>query len=78
VTSKIPFNVKASIPIEGTFAQWNETLIFTSTDASTGSLDIKIQADSVHRGSEHKDNRLKGDNCFDVKKYPYITFQSSK
>jgi polyisoprenoid-binding protein YceI len=78
VASKIMFNVKASIPIEGTFEKWNATLTFTSTDPSTGSLDIRIQANSVNTGSKHKNNRLKGDDCFDVKKYPYITFQSTK
>jgi polyisoprenoid-binding protein YceI len=78
VVSKVRFNVKASIPMEGTFEKWDATLAFTSTDVSTGSLDIKIQADSVNTGSKSKDNKLKGDRCFDVKEHPYITFQSSK
>jgi polyisoprenoid-binding protein YceI len=78
VASKIMFNVKASIPIEGTFEKWNATLVFTSTDPSTGSLDIQIQAASVNTGSKHKNNRLKGDDCFDVKRYPRITFHSTK
>jgi polyisoprenoid-binding protein YceI len=70
--------VKASIPIEGTFEKWDATLAFTSNDPSTGSLDIKIQADSVSTGSDGKDNRLKGEECFDVKEHPYITFRSAK
>ena len=78
VMSTIAFHVKASIPIEGTFEAWNATLAFTSPEASTGSLDIKIQADSVNTGSKSKDKKLKGDECFDVKQYPYITFQSTK
>jgi polyisoprenoid-binding protein YceI len=78
VVSKIRFNVKASIPMEGTFEKWDATLVFTSTDVSTGSLDIKIQADSVNTGNKTKDNKLKGDRCFDVRDHPYITFQSSK
>jgi polyisoprenoid-binding protein YceI len=78
VLSKITFHVKASIPIEGTFEKWNAALAFTSSDASTGSLDIKIQADSVNTGSRAKDDRLKGEDCFDVKKYPFITFRSAK
>jgi polyisoprenoid-binding protein YceI len=77
VMSKIEFNVKASIPIEGFFEKWDATLAFTSTDVATGALDIKIQADSVNTGSKAKDNRLKGKNCFDVKEHPYITFQST-
>lgn len=78
IESKIEFNVKASIPLEGTFEKWDATLAFTSTDVATGTLDIKIQADSVNTGSKSKDNRLKGDSCFDVKHHPYVTFQSSK
>lgn len=76
--SKISFYVKASVSLKGTFDNWNATLAFTSPDASTGVLDIKIQADSVNTGSKSKDKRLKGDECFNVGKYPYITFHSTK
>ena len=78
VVSKITFYVKASVKLEGTFDKWDATLVFTSTDASTGVLDIKVQADSVHTGSTSKDNKLKGEHCFDVKHKPYITFHSTK
>lgn len=44
VMSKITFYVKASVALAGTFDKWDATLVFTSTDASTGVLDIKIQA----------------------------------
>ena len=78
VVSKITFYVKSSVKLEGTFDKWDATLVFTSTDASTGVLDIKIQADSVDTGSKSKDNKLKGEHCFDVEKDPYITFHSTK
>ena len=78
VVSKVTFYVKASVELEGTFDKWDGTLVFTSTDASTGVLDIKVQADSVHTGSTSKDNKLKGEHCFDVKHNPYITFHSTK
>ena len=48
--SKITFYVKSSVKLEGTFDKWDATLVFTSTDASTGVLDIKIQVDSVNTG----------------------------
>jgi hypothetical protein len=60
VASKVTFYVKASVKLEGTFDKWDATLVFTSTDASTGVLDIKIQADSVHTGSTSKDNQTEG------------------
>ena len=78
VMSKITFYVKASVRLEGTFKKWDATLVFSSTDASTGILDIKIQADSVDTGSKSKDKKLDGEHCFDVEKHPYITFHSTK
>jgi polyisoprenoid-binding protein YceI len=78
VVSKVTFYVKASVQLEGTFDKWDAMLVFTSTDASTGVLDIKVRADSVHTGSIFKDHTLKGKHCFDVKNHPYITFHSTK
>jgi len=78
VQSAIRFGVKASVSIEGTFDKWNATLTFTSPDIGTGVLDVKIQADSVNTGSGFKDDELKGEKFFDVKKDPYITFHSKR
>jgi polyisoprenoid-binding protein YceI len=78
VESTIKFGVKASVPIEGVFDKWNATLTFTSTELSTGVLDIKIQADSVNTGSGLKNDKLKGKDFFDVKQDPLITFRSTK
>jgi polyisoprenoid-binding protein YceI len=44
--SAIRFAVKASVALDGTFDKWNATMTFTSTDASTGVLDVKIDADT--------------------------------
>jgi polyisoprenoid-binding protein YceI len=78
MVSKVTFYVKASVKLEGTFEKWDATLVFTSTDASTGVLDIKVQADSVNTGSKSKDDKLKGKHCFDVEHNPYVTFHSTK
>jgi polyisoprenoid-binding protein YceI len=76
--SSIKFNVKASVPIGGTFDQWNATLTFTSTDVTTGVLDVEIQAASVDTGSGMKDSKLKSSDFFDVDNNPLITFKSTK
>ena len=76
--SSVHFAVKASVSVEGTFDQWDATLTFTSTDVSTGVLDVKIAADSVNTGSGMKNGKLKGKDFFDVKQNPYITFHSTK
>ena len=78
IESKIKFDVEASVAIEGTFKKWDATLTFTSTNAESATLDIKIQADSVDTGSGMKDGKLKSDDFFDVKNNPYITFKSTK
>jgi polyisoprenoid-binding protein YceI len=70
--------VKPSVPIEGNFDQWDATLTFSSTDATSGVLDIKIQAATVNTGSGMKDDKLRGKDFFDVKQDPLITFHSTK
>jgi polyisoprenoid-binding protein YceI len=75
--SSIKFNVKASVAIGGTFDNWNATLTFTSTDVTTGVLDVEIQAATVDTGSGMKDSKLKGPDFFDAANNPLITFKST-
>ena len=76
--SSIKFSVKASVAINGTFDKWDAALTFTSTDVTTGVLNIKVQADSINTGSGMKDDELKGKDFFNVKEDPSITFLSKK
>jgi polyisoprenoid-binding protein YceI len=78
VQSSMKFNVKASVPISGTFDQWNATLTFASTDVASGVLDVEIQAASVDTGSSLKDGKLKSADFFDVANNPLISFKSTK
>ena len=75
--STVKFFVSASMSVSGTFDKWNATLTFASNDASTGVLDIKIQAASVDTGSGLKDSTLKGEDFFDVANSPTISFHST-
>ena len=70
--------MKASVAIEGNFDKWDATLTFSSTDATSGVLDIKIQAATVNTGSGMKDDKLRSKDFFDVKQDPLITFHSTK
>ena len=76
--SSIGFNVKASVSIAGKFDKWNAKLTFTSTDVTTGVLDIEAQAASVDTGSGMKDGKLKGKDFFDAENNPLISFKSTK
>ena len=76
--SSVQFSVKASVAISGKFDKWESTLTYPSTDATSGVLDIKINADSVNTGSGMKDDKLRGKDFFNAKDDPYITFHSTK
>ena len=76
--SSVQFSVKASVPIAGKFDKWDATLTYPSTDATSGVLDIKIQAATVNTGSGMKDDKLRSKDFFDVKQDPTITFHSTK
>jgi polyisoprenoid-binding protein YceI len=76
--STITFHVKASVDLTGKFEKWTATLKFASPEASTGVLDVKIQAASVNTGSGMKDGKLKSKDFFNVEQDPLITFHSTK
>lgn len=76
--SAIHFSVKASAPVDGTFDKWDATLTFTSPDAASGVLEIKIQAASVNTGSGVKNRKLKGKDFFNAHRDPWISFRSKK
>jgi polyisoprenoid-binding protein YceI len=76
--SSIRFAVKASVAIAGTFDHWDAALAFTSLDPATGVLDVKIQAASVDTGSGMKNGKLRGNDFFNAKQDPFITFRSNR
>jgi polyisoprenoid-binding protein YceI len=76
--SSARFAVKGTIDIHGTFDQWEAAMTFTSTDPTTGVVEMKIHTASVKTGSGTKDKKLKGKDFFDVEEYPLATFRSTK
>jgi polyisoprenoid-binding protein YceI len=76
--SAIKFYVKASVALVGKFDKWDASLKFTSSDVTTGILDIKIAAATVNTGSGMKDSKLKSKDFFNVEQDPTIEFRSTK
>ena len=76
--SSVEFSVKASVALEGKFDKWEATVTFSSTDVTTGVMDMKIYAASVNTGSGMKDDKLRSKDFFNTKDDPYITFHSDK
>jgi polyisoprenoid-binding protein YceI len=54
------------------FDKWDAKLTFTSTDETTGVLEIKIEAASVDTGSGFKNGKLKSKDFFNVDENPFI------
>ena len=76
--SAIKFYVKASVALTGTFEKWDASLAFTSSDVTTGILDIKIRAATVNTGSGIKNDKLRSKDFFNAEQDPFITFRSTK
>ena len=77
-SSSVKFFVKASVSLTGQFEKWDATLVCATPDATSCSLALNVQADSVNSGSGMKDGKLKSKDFFDVKENPLITFKSTK
>jgi polyisoprenoid-binding protein YceI len=46
------------VSIVGKFSRWDARLTFTSSELSTGDLDVKIQAASADAGSGTKNGKI--------------------
>jgi len=62
----------------GNFDKWTATLTFSSRDATTGVLDVQIQAASLRAESGTVSDMLKGKNFLDVEQDPVISFKTNK
>ncbi len=75
--SEVKFTVKNfGINTPGTFKGLKGNIQFNSSDISSASFNVSIDANTVNTGIDMRDNHLKGEDYFDAEKYPTITFQS--
>ena len=52
--------------------------VVLDTAAKTGSLDAKIDTASINMGGEKLEKHLRGEDFFNVEKFPAMTYKSSK
>lgn len=64
--------------VNGSFRAVSGKVVIDETDLSKSSVEAKIPVSSVDTGIEDRDNHLRGTDFFDVAKYPYMTFTSTK
>lgn len=63
---------------QGTFVDWSGTLMVDTDEPAASSLDVSIEASSLHTGFADRDTHLKTADFFEVETYPAITFTSTE
>lgn len=78
--SKIGFSVKHMMVANtrGQFAKYGGTIFIDEKDPSKTVIDVAIDTDSIDTGDKKRDDHLRGPDFFDAKKWPKMTFKSTK
>ncbi|HEX8657449.1 MAG TPA: YceI family protein [Hymenobacter sp.] len=62
---------------EGTFSGLTGTVAYDPADLATATMRVAVDATTIKTGNSLKDKHARGENWFDVAKYPKIYFQST-
>ena len=62
--------------VRGNFTTFEGTIRFDPANPEAGSVSFAIDAASIDTGNERRDGHLRGEDFFDVEKFPKITFDS--
>ncbi len=64
--------------VRGQFSSMKGTITFDPADQSRAAVDVVIEVASVNTGNKKRDDHLLTGDFFDEKKYPTITFKSTR
>jgi polyisoprenoid-binding protein YceI len=77
--SKVSFVIKNfGVKTNGVFTGLSGMINFDPANATKGSIDVSLDANSVNTSNKSRDGHLRKDEYFDVAKYPRISFKTSK
>lgn len=77
--SEVKFKIKNfGVSVAGNFTGLKGKIIFFPDSLSASSFDVDIDANTINTGIDQRDNHLRQEEYFDVKKYPAIHFTSTK
>lgn len=78
--TSVGFSVKHMVisTVRGSFTDFEGEITYEEKDLSRWSVKGKISVESINTNNADRDKHLKSPDFFDVKKYPYITFESKK
>jgi len=62
----------------GAFSDFKGTIDYDPANPAAFAADVTVDAKSIDTANENRDNHLRGEDFFDVEKYPSITFQNAK
>ncbi|NEB12575.1 YceI family protein [Streptomyces coelicoflavus] len=78
--SRIGFSVRHAMvtTVRGAFTDYDSRLYFDGSDPSGSRAEIVMRVASVDTGVEQRDAHLVGKDFFDVRRYPEMTFRSTR
>lgn len=78
--SSLNFNIAHSgiSIVNGKFLDYTGDLTINGEAFETASINFTVEVKSVNTNVEMRDNHLRSADFFDVEKYPYMTFKSTK
>ncbi len=78
--SQVGFSVKHLMVtnVKGDFKKFDGKFNYDSAKKEVKDIDVSIDTESIETGVPDRDAHLKGNDFFDAKKYPKITFKSQK
>jgi polyisoprenoid-binding protein YceI len=78
--SRVGFSVSHMVvsSVTGRFKQYTGTVALDEANPTKSQVDITIKAESIDTDDAKRDEHLRSPDFFDVKKFPTITFKSTK
>lgn len=64
--------------VNGNFKKFSGTIDFDKNQIEKSKVQVEIDPSSIHTGIDKRDEHLRGEDFFDVKKFPKITYTSTK
>jgi polyisoprenoid-binding protein YceI len=77
--SSILFKIRnLGFNVNGSFSGLDGNIQFDPNNLTASNFDVSVEANSINTDNNMRDNHLRNETYFDVKKYPTIHFVSSK
>lgn len=78
--SSLNFKIKHSgiSMVNGKFTDYTGQLITNGEELENARFDFTVQVNSINTNVEQRDNHLRSADFFEVEKYPYMTFESTR